>query len=76
MMEFYDLVAGKINSLIGKKETFIATMRAQMDSGDMHGVSDTANDLREIDAEIKSLNEILLLIKASESRKSYEKLEN
>lgn len=76
MMEFYDRVAGKINALIVKKDTIFAAMRVKVEESDLHGVSDFANDLREIDAEIKVLNEMLLLIKASESRRNYEKREN
>lgn len=38
------------------RETIMQHMKTRMEDADWHGVSDDANDLREVEAEIKGLS--------------------
>lgn len=45
----------RIEFLERHKEAIKAHMRTRMEDGDHHGVSDDANDLREVEAELRGL---------------------
>lgn len=45
----------RILTLLGHRTTMYAYLQMKVSAEDWHGVSDAANDLREIDAEIRGL---------------------
>lgn len=51
-------IQSRIDKLKHSKEELISYMQVKIDIEDWHAVSDAANDLREIDVELITLNEI------------------
>jgi hypothetical protein len=45
----------RIQSLRAERATLLAYLRCRVDNEDWHGVSDAANDIREIEREIRVL---------------------
>jgi len=47
----------RIATLADQRATLLAYLRMKVDAADWHGVSDAANDLREIELELRILKE-------------------
>lgn len=48
--------ANRLSKLDHRRTVLIAYMKTAIDEQDWHGVSDAANDIREVDAEIRGIN--------------------
>lgn len=48
-------VTQRVAYLSSMRSTLVAYMRAKIEDSDWHAISDAANDLREVDAELKGL---------------------
>ena len=45
----------RVRDLRNGRQVYVEYMRLKIDEEDWHGVSDVANDLREVDAELRGL---------------------
>lgn len=59
MKTLTDIIAPKLELLESKKTTLLRYATSMLDSGDYHAVQDSMSDLRDVDAKIEVLKQVL-----------------